>query len=187
MHNVVHSPVLHPRNPPSQGDRKAEPKQREPNTVRERHVMHVHVCSSVNKELSVCIHTPMWCVCACTHTCYGRHYMHGTALQTQYVPEVPLKQHTEITESNSIYVQTLFMIRCKTSSESPFCAMSLTESGQMTWSLRVPMAMYGRCVHTETDRHTYVNSLQQDVHTQESLQYCSLTQRHVRQQCSRIY
>ena len=105
---------------------------REPNTVRERHIMHVHVCSSVNKELSVCIHTPMWCVCACTHTCYGRHYMHGTALQTQYVPEVPLRllnNTLKANESNSIYVQTLFMIRCKTSSESPSCAMSSTESG----------------------------------------------------------
>ena len=105
---------------------------REPNTVRERHVMHVHLCSSVNKELSVCIHTPMWCVCACTHTCYGRWYMHGTALQTQYVQEEPLRllnNTLKVNESNSIYVQTLFMIHCKTSLESPSCAMSSTESG----------------------------------------------------------
>ena len=75
--------------------------------------MHVHLCLPSDKDLSVCIHTPMWRVCvyvhAHTYAIYGRCYMHGTALKTQYVQEEPLRllnNALKANESNSIYIRT---------------------------------------------------------------------------------
>ena len=58
---------------------------REPNIVRECHVMHVYLCLPSDKDLSVCIHTPTYVVCACVHvhahvdvTCMVLYYRHST-------------------------------------------------------------------------------------------------------------
>ena len=97
---------------------------------------HTRACVLIrSQELSVRIHKPVrcgMCACMCTHT-----YIRMPPYIRAYV--LPVWPSCSTNSTKAMYykshwkwlnlIHTLSMIRCKISSERPFCVMSSTESG----------------------------------------------------------